>query len=134
MVPSETLSVSLVVLAIMPITYLLSPDLSAITYLLFSLFQVVLMSQGATIVLHCRWQKRIGELRRYGICLALYGAVAFAIAFWFLLLAVLGGPARDQVPVFLAKLWIIFAALYIPPGLYLRRRGVSLFRKPHSNK
>ncbi|QDU54434.1 hypothetical protein [Aeoliella mucimassa] len=122
--PSGYLLVSLALLVSLPFAYLLQPGWSIIAVLLFCLSQVVVVCQGAGIVVSCGWVRHLGKLRRYGLYLVAYGVGSLVGVFWLAALATFGGPPRDQVPLFLAKLWLVAVVCSIPPAVYLRRRGV----------
>lgn len=137
--PSRVLTVSMAVLSTMPLAYLIDVNWSfnavwefaiSLTMIwVFAISLIIIVMQGLVLLVSCGLKSRHGELRCYGLFLFLYGVGASAMAFWLAALATFGGPARDQVPLFLAKLWIVAAVLFIPPGLYLRRRGVELMNR-----
>ena len=128
--PRFMVSISMVVLVTMPVAYLLMQHWSFIAVWLFVISQIVLICQGVFILMSCGMKKRFGRLRYYGVCLVLYGAGSIGMTFWFTALAAFGGPARDQIPLFLTTLWIIAVAVCIPAGMYLRRQDALVRNNP----
>ncbi len=128
--PRATLSVAAAALLTMPITYYVYAQwqqtgvwLFLIGVWVFVISQLIVVWQGAGIIISCGLQGRRGKIRLYGIYLILYGGALLAMAFGFAILATFGGPSRDQQPIFCAVLWTIAVLLCVPAGIYLRRRS-----------
>lgn len=121
-----TLSLSIFVLAAMPVAYFLFAHWSIITVWLFLIVQLVVICQGVAIVIFSGLQQQHSKVRYYGVCLVLYGMASIGMTFWFACLVALGGPAREQLPAFLAILWLLGAGTLITAAVYIRRKGANL--------
>ena len=128
--PRANLSISAVVLVTMPITCYLFGGWAFIAVWLFVISHVVVIGQGAVIVVLCGLQEQHGRLRTYGVGLILYGAGSLAVTLWLAALAAFGGPAGNHVFMFNAALWTVAVTICVPVGLYLRRRGDFVLNKP----
>jgi hypothetical protein len=97
-----------------------------ISLIILVVMDIVVMTQGLKVATLCGWSKLSGPIGRYGILVASYGLGSSGLAFWLLLFAAFGGPARDDIPLFAVQVLSLASVICIPSAIYLRRWGLRV--------